>query len=115
MTTAADFKIADVLAWARTKPADEEYDYWSCDNCVLAQFAKERGLPTTGAGGFGWYDAAGHEHEIIPRRSGVAASDPHTFGAFAKRLEALVPETVIARSDWSRLDAYLTDIETVEA
>jgi hypothetical protein len=37
---AADFTIADVLEWARTKPADEVYYYYDSFDCALCQFLK---------------------------------------------------------------------------
>jgi hypothetical protein len=36
-----------------------------------------------------------------------------TFGALVERLEALCPETIVTPSEWTKLDAYLT--ESVEA
>jgi type IV secretory pathway TrbF-like protein len=32
-----------------------------------------------------------------------------TFGEFAKRLEALCPDTPVTKSDWLSIDAYLTE------
>ena len=112
---ATDFSIADVLAWARTKPADEAYDYHDICGCALYQFCEAKGLPVASCGGTDWCDHKGNRHRLLPQGCGVASSGPWTFGAFVKRLEALAPETVVTRSDWTRLDAYLTDIEQVEA
>jgi hypothetical protein len=38
-----------------------------------------------------------------------------TFGQLVARLEALCPETIVTPSEWTRLDAYLADIEQVDA
>lgn len=38
-----DFTVADVLAWARTKPADEQFDYGDADKCAIAQFGRDTG------------------------------------------------------------------------
>lgn len=41
--TKADFTLADVLAWARTKPAGEEYNFCDASNCAVAKFGRETG------------------------------------------------------------------------
>jgi hypothetical protein len=112
---AADFTIADVLAWARTKPADESYPYYDTCGCALHQFLVARGLPVrlTGGGGY-WVDTSGRSHQAdVP--FDVLANTPHTFGALAERIEALLPETPVQPSEWTRLDAYMLDIELASA
>lgn len=106
---AADFTIADVLAWARTKPADERYEVYSAGICALGQFgtATDRAYLHT---------CYAPEHEL-----GIAGLNEalgfvrleRTFGALVKRLEALLPETAAAPSEWTHLAAYLTDIQAV--
>jgi hypothetical protein len=108
----ADFTISDVLAWARTRPADERYNFIDKNACAIAQFgiATERphlvGLYTEQLADLGLLDA------LCPVKG---PSWECTFGGLVKRLEALCPETVITPSEWTRLDAYLTDIEAVAA
>lgn len=83
--------------WARTKPADEAYDYCDNHNCAFAQFLIANGLaeqPAVTADD--WYDAAisftGYRE--VPRCVSDALSAfsfnlPHggrTFGALASRL-----------------------------
>lgn len=82
-----DFTPAEILAWARTKPADEWYDYGDIQGCAVYQFVKERGLPIDCAGGFGhWFDTEGEMHGGgIP--AGVLCNSPNTFGALADRLK----------------------------
>jgi hypothetical protein len=51
-----DFTIADVLVWARTKPADEAYNYVDARDCALCQFLRETGRvasPSVNAWDFG--------------------------------------------------------------
>lgn len=119
--TSADFTIADVLAWARTKPADEAYDYCSNGHCAIAQFLIETGrsaAPRVGGNlydkGAPWQDHNNQRRWIAPAIAS-AASDlrDETFGAFAKRLEKIAPETPVTGSVWAAVDAYLTDIEDV--
>jgi hypothetical protein len=105
-----DFTIADVLAWARTKPADEEYSFECSATCALAQF----GLATGREHLAGWQGT----HIIFdwPELHGALnAGDNYTFGGLVARLEALCPDQIVTPSEWTKLDAYLTDIEQVSA
>jgi hypothetical protein len=108
----ADFTIADVLAWARTKPADSPYDYGSTNNCALCQFLREtERADTPVAGGLTWggsWNDYGSNPKPIPEKLRPALVGA-TFGALVARLEALVPEP--PRSDWSRLSSYMVDID----
>lgn len=91
MATAADFTIADVLAWARTKPADGGYDYSSNNGCAIACFLIETGRsknPLVGGDGE-WDDRRGRERPSPEGLRDTARGVPFTFGAFADRLEAL--------------------------
>lgn len=75
--TTTDFTLADVLACARTKPADEAYDYWDTHNCACGQYAKHIGaVPGTGV-----------RPRIEELFTAYAFDFPHTFGTFADRLE----------------------------
>lgn len=40
------FTVDEFAAWARTKPADEPYDYRGGINCALEQFLRETGRAT---------------------------------------------------------------------
>lgn len=123
----SNFTIADVLAWARTKPADESYDYASHNNCALCQFVKETGrvaFPSLGGNhGSGatlqdmrtWKTVGVIPDAICKAANPGLGEDAKTFGGLAKRLEALLLETPVTPSDWLKIDAYLTDIETVSA
>lgn len=128
---ASDFTIADVLAWARTKPADERYDYQDTGNCALCQFLKASGLAERPYVEMYWADVpggwrdrgasglSGYPEVMEPALSGDGSfggnSELWTFGALVERLEALCPETIIPPSEWTRLDAYMTDIELASA
>lgn len=78
-----DFTIADVLAWARTKPVGGEYDFCDAGYCAVAQFGR----------------ATGRRHLIDldsadlkaynPDVANAAAEFPWTFGALVGRLERL--------------------------
>lgn len=116
-----DFTIADVLAWARTKPADKAYDYGSNGNCALCQFLRETGrCATPSVGGRTWSDRslwsgrASYPTFDIPDPIGTALI-AETFGQLVSRLEKLAPERVVTPSEWTRLDAYMVDIESVSA
>jgi hypothetical protein len=132
---ATDFTIADVLAWARTKPADARYDYGDPNNCALCQFLSDTGRaerPTVEMWGpidwsptdefpGKWMDKATGVGTVYPREwePALAGDDTFsgdeeswTFGQLVERLEALLP----AVSDtWTKSDSYLSDIERVTA
>ena len=116
-----DFTISDVLAWARTKPADERYDYSDGSNCALCQFLDETGraanprvdmwqLSSAGQ----WYDAdapdAGAQYPAIMEpalnggcgfsKAGEPLDDAWTFGGLVERLEKLI---------WLSPETYLVD------
>jgi hypothetical protein len=90
-----DFTVADVLAWARTKPADEEYDYCSNGSCAIAQFVRETGRSANPyVAGNGWgsggYDSNGCLPNRFDDRLRDAANDSdETFGGLVERLEGL--------------------------
>lgn len=75
------FAVADILAWARTKPAGEVYRFTDINNCAVSQFGRETGRDWL----VGDYASA-----FAPRGVFIAAGTaPFTFGGFADRLEAL--------------------------
>src|SRR4249919_3451282 len=85
----ADFTLADVLAWARTKPADRSYNYLDPERCAVAQFGRDTGrrelinLPSD---------------EIDEKCPGLAdavhplGSRDWSYGALARRLEAALAQ-----------------------
>ena len=123
-----DFTIADVLAWARTKPADEVYVYTDSTNCALCQFLRETGRVlkpclggnTTGLGATlldrdNWRKVGIVPAEICEVVNPGRGSSDWVFGKLVARLEALCPDTPVTSENWAAIDAYLTDIEAVEA
>jgi hypothetical protein len=85
-----DQQVAD---WARTKPADEAYDYTSPCGCALFQFMMERGYPVRFVYAFHWVETGGQSHWFndgnrlaFTPASGAVAERPWTFGALADRL-----------------------------
>lgn len=77
--TKTDFTLADVLAWARTKPANEEYQFLNSSMCAVAQFGIETRRP--------YLIAVDDLTTIDPILCDVAVEGDWTFGAFADRLE----------------------------
>lgn len=80
------------LEWARSKPADEAYDYHSCERCAIALFLLETGRANPPAvGNIYWQSGYGAPHRLPERVSAAARNDYDrsgwTFGAFADRLE----------------------------
>jgi hypothetical protein len=97
-----DFTVAEFLAWVRTKPADERYEYCDPGNCALCGFLRETGRakeprvspylsdwdPTAGWRENGEDYSARRPYPIILESELSACDD--TFGALAARLEAIV-------------------------
>ena len=86
------FNTARVLAFAKTKPADEEYEYYS-DKCALGQYLTAQGytVETMSSSFVDYKNKSRHEiRRNIPLEIDEAVGDlPRTWGAFAKRLEAM--------------------------
>jgi hypothetical protein len=104
-----DFTIADVLAWAKTKPADETYDVCNAVYCALAQFGLATGRPQL----VGLTNPALTYPSLAGLDDALGFSDHSdlTFGGLAKRLAALLAEPV--SDTWTKADAYTA--ETVSA
>lgn len=83
------------IAWLRTKPADETYDWYNCEECACGQFF----------GGAGW----GEKHGDVFVREGVSLNslacgpfvptdgykikrELHTFGQLLARAERKLEE-----------------------
>jgi hypothetical protein len=88
----SDFTISDVLEWARTKPADERYDYVSSCRCALAQFLIATRDPNARAFPGSWIDGLGQDHPLDSRIDDAAQGscpNDRTFGKLVERLEEL--------------------------
>jgi hypothetical protein len=109
----SDFTIADVLAWARTKPADERYDFTDCNGCAVARFGRETGREYLIGLSANQMIAisADLEQAVNPGARFLHCMDL-TYGALVIRLEALCP---VISDTWAKADAYLTDIELASA
>lgn len=114
--TETDFSVADVLAWARTKPADERYDFTDSTQCAIAQFGAATNRPELcNLLSRQLQNAVGTDLFFAAVATGGNSSE-WTFGAFVKRLESLCPETPVTKSDWLAIDTYLNaDCGKVEA
>lgn len=112
-----DFDIPEFLAWARTKPADETYSYVNTTSCALGQFLRETGRARHAlVGGYSWTPwlffglFPGRERAIPPALATALVG--RSFGALVTRLEALLP---VVGDRWTTAEAYLADIEQVDA
>jgi len=76
--------VAGLIAWLAKQPTRREYEYYSCQRCLVAEYLKSIGSVNPDAEyifsealGAGWpYDK-------------IAAERPHTFGAALERARAL--------------------------
>ena len=90
----ASFTRRTFLAWLKTKPADEEYDYLDNNQCVVAQFLKDTGrMSKPNVGGFDFRNKAARDPrastDLPAFLSGVVLHEaPTTFGALAARIGA---------------------------
>jgi hypothetical protein len=118
----ADFPIAEFAAWVRTKPAGEEYNFCDARSCAVAQFGIETGRKELV--GVSSLSHAGYEElELLVNagfynpRTGKEWDFEEKFGALAERIEAFYPNLPAkpVSDTWTRADAYLTDIEAVDA
>ena len=89
--------------FARSKPADEKYEYQNPKECAVAQFAKSLGMDDQYYGLFDEKKIINPEPDYIFVEAEIySATQPHTFGALAVRIKNEVhadkvedvPETV---------------------
>jgi hypothetical protein len=106
-----DFTIAEFLAWVRTKPAGETYNFCDAAHCALGQFLREtRNLSTLDCYTQDIYFKGGIEHTPL----GIALCDCQTFGELAQRVAPLLPAEPVSDT-WTKPDAYLAEIESLDA
>lgn len=94
-TVTPDFTLADVLAWARTKPADETYEFFDACGCAMGQFLLAAGIARRPHVDLNrWQEGSGEDaqqHHFDERAHKAAHNNFErsgwTFGAFADRLE----------------------------
>jgi len=68
------------LAYFRSKPADEGYDFFNPSRCALSQFGRDLGFPHL-------ICPDSLEGTVSNRMALALADSPYTFGALADRLE----------------------------
>ena len=78
----ADMSFRSFLTLARTKPANEEYNYNDPDNCPLAQWAHSMEA---------WYAETPGSFEVYALGS-TFNGDQWTWGALVKRLELAIAQ-----------------------
>lgn len=84
----AKFDANEFLAFVKSKPADEAYDWFSITGCAMHQFLVARGFPVSTTGRWDWADTGGDFHPIPDIAHESASVTPYTFGSLASRLEA---------------------------
>jgi hypothetical protein len=124
---APDFTVGDLLAWARTQPADKIYHFCNPYHCAVAQFGRATGRE--------YLVSVGDLRSLAPLRPAMAAIClSMTFGELVRSLEHVVepsrvkriwarltgktigPETftVAVSGTWTKARAYLAEIEELE-
>ena len=94
-TVASDFPLAEFLEFARSKPADERFDYTDSSVCALTQFGR-----ATGREHLTEHSGSALLFGELPALNDALAAKPETFGALVTRLEALVQEQPAKPSVW---------------
>lgn len=102
-------QLTSILAFARSKPAAEEYRFWSTRECALAQCGRH--LFPEHANVYGGSDMLGYweddfsncrDFHLPDGHSFATAADPNlgseawTWGQFADRFEAAMKEVAYA-------------------
>ena len=101
----ADFSVSDVLAWARTRPADELYDFGDADNCAIAQFGRATDRPHL-VGVSSNIFTPELRRALHPGTAERGCSIGfYRFGGLVTRLEALLPAAV--SDTWTKAESYL--------
>lgn len=72
------------IPWLKSKPAEHQYEYGDCDNCIICQFVKETHGETIRAGGYEIGRVGSGVSEPIPREIINAVGSSFTpFGLHA--------------------------------
>jgi len=84
-----DFTAEDFLAFCKSKPSEEAYDYVDDQRCALAQFLRSIGREDVSVGSHGFSDhTTGRDDQPIPDTIYRALrSLDNTFGELALRME----------------------------
>lgn len=72
------FSLENLIAWLETKPRDEAYNWYSCRDCLAAQWIES----VTGQVRFDF-------HRVVPHYLEIAGYGRHTFGAALTRARAI--------------------------
>lgn len=83
-----DLSISNVLAWARTKPPTETYEYTDISSCALSQFLRDSGSPSPIVTAKYYQRTPTEPYRVVDVELNEAVgSEPHDFGALVARLE----------------------------
>lgn len=89
-----NIEINEFIAWLRTKPENEEYNYHSGSNCPIAQFFKNKGFDHVSVSGQD-YCINGEQFEIphpLWRYLTPSFNSRQTFGSLLNLLSNSPPE-----------------------
>ena len=86
----SNITVEEFLAWAKTKPADEEYDYIDNKNCAFGQFLQSKGYTKVSVVPYCW-DSAEIQDQPIPDIIQLSLNGggewDETFGNLVEELE----------------------------
>jgi uncharacterized membrane protein len=74
------YSLDTFIAWLETMPAEGEYNYWDCGDCLVGQYATALGIPDS------WFDIHSANHSQFGL---IAALSPCTFGSALERAKAM--------------------------
>jgi hypothetical protein len=87
-TKADPFTLESLIAWLKTKPANERYNYAFHDSCMIAQYLTDMGYRNVSVGACGRWDADGASGDLVQFAAiaiARARCTEWTFGAALKR------------------------------
>lgn len=85
--------LTDLLAWAATQPAARQYDFLSCENCLVGAYLREA-CGVKNPGGYMTYSS------LFPSRDGygeICARGERTFGAALSRARSFLQANACER------------------
>jgi hypothetical protein len=82
------YSLAGMIAWLEQQPAEQEYKWANCEDCLVGQYLSAvLGPPADYAEVSRRHGKFMRENPIAFRR-GLALANPHTFGAALERARA---------------------------
>lgn len=82
------YKVENLIEWLVGRDPNEEYNYYSCKECLLAQYFRNS-IPEFASIGVAWWDRKGNAYEIpnFKELNCIAYGNERSDWTFGKALE----------------------------